>query len=117
MKKTELLEILEHPKGRIICVDMDMTLCNGIWWGHDDPDPEPIKEMVDFVDKLAHKEACIIIYSARQPELYPETLAWLIKHRVHFTGICLGVKPAASVYIDDRALNPEDLVDIVSTQE
>jgi hypothetical protein len=37
------------------------------------------------------------------------TLAWLIKYGVLFHGISMRVKPGADLYIDDKALNIDDI--------
>ena len=108
MGKNELLKILEKPKGHIIAVDMDGVLCEGVWWGDGD-EPKPIQKMIDKMWWLYKNGAHLIIYTARQPRYYPETHAWLIKHQVPFHGITMCMKPGANLYIDDLALNTEDI--------
>lgn len=105
--KQKLLDILKNPANKIIAVDMDGTLCEGEFWG--EGDPEPIPEMIERVRKWYHKGAHIIIYTARFTHHYPATHAWLIKHGVPFHGITMQMKPGADCYLDDKALNPEDL--------
>lgn len=106
--KDKLLKVLEKPNDMLIAVDMDGTLCEGEFWGEGEPSPK-IK-MVDYVTSLYRKGAHIIIYTARQPRYYSHTHAWLIKHQVPFHGITMTMKPGADLYIDDKALNIEDLL-------
>lgn len=105
--KKDLLKILNNPDDKLLAVDVDGTICEGEHWGGTDPKPREdfIKRMWEWYKKGAH----IIIYTARQPEHYKETHAWLIKHGVPFHGITMTMKPGADVYIDDKALNLDDL--------
>jgi len=105
--KDKLKQIIENPVDRVICVDMDGTICHGEFWG--EGEPEPVKEMVDKITEWYHKGAHIIIYTARQPKYFTLTQAWLMKHGVHFHGIAMMMKPGADLYIDDKALNVEDV--------
>ena len=108
MSKKELKKILKNPKGKIIAVDLDGTLCEGEYWG-EDREPKPKPEMIKLLEEIHLKRGTIIIYTARWAELYRATYAWLIKHKVPFHGICMQIKPGADLYIDDKALNPEDI--------
>lgn len=99
-----LLEILKNPNDKLIAVDLDGTLSIGECWNKDD-EPKPIQEMIDFINGLYLKGAHIVIYTARFPDMYQMTLAWLIKHGVLFHGINMRVKPVADCYIDDKAIN------------
>src|SRR5674476_784508 len=92
MKMEQLREIIKHPRGKVICIDVDGTLCRGEFWRLDE-EPEPIPEMIAKVQKWYFGGAHIIIYTARRPALYPQTMAWLIKHEVPFHGICMTYKP------------------------
>lgn len=105
--KQKLLDILKNPNDKLIAVDLDGTLCKGEFWG--EGEPEPIKEMIDFVWKLYKSGAHIIIYTARQPRYYALTQAWLVKNEVPFHGIVMQVKIGADCYIDDKSLNIEDI--------
>ena len=109
--KPELFNILNEPNDKLIAVDMDGTLCHGVWWGPEDKDPEPHMGMIELVWKLYRKGAHIVIYTARQPRYYSRTHAWLIKHEVPFHGITMCMKPGADLYLDDRAINIDDLVE------
>jgi hypothetical protein len=101
-------EALANPRGKLIAVDVDGTLCEGVFWG--DTEPKPIQPMIDKVWEWYKAGAHIVIYTGRQPRYYPETLSWLVKHRVPFHGIAMQVKIGADVYIDDRALQPKDVL-------
>lgn len=106
-KKQELLEILKNPRGKTIAVDLDDTLCHGQFWG--EGEPEPIQERIDYIWELYKKGAIILIYTARAPKWFEATNAWLLKHGVPFHGINMMRKPGACLYIDDRALNVDDV--------
>lgn len=106
--KDKLLDILKNPANKLIAVDLDGTLCEGEFWGEGDPVPK--QPMIDTITALYHKGAHIIIYTARQPKYYAETHAWLLKSRVPFHGIVMQMKPGADIYIDDKALNVEDVL-------
>jgi len=108
--KKELLDILKEPRDKLICVDLDGTLSKGECWSKTD-EPKPIQEMIDFINnKLYKRGSHIIIYTARRPGMYQMTLAWLIKYGVLFHGISMRVKPGADLYIDDKALNIDDII-------
>lgn len=99
--------ILDNPNDKIIAVDLDGVLCEGEFWG--EGEPRPVDWMIAKVWEWYKKGAHIIIYTARQPRYYPQTHAWLIKYEVPFHGIAMLMKPGADVYIDDKAINLDDL--------
>jgi uncharacterized HAD superfamily protein len=105
--KTKLLGILDEPANKLIAVDLDGTLCEGEFWGNGDPKPK--KDLIDYFNSLYMKGAHIIIYTARRAEFARETFAWLDKHAVLYHGVMMQKKPGADVYIDDKALNIDDL--------
>lgn len=107
MTKDELKKIIDDPRDKLICVDLDHTLCEGEFWGGDDP--KPIQDMIDTVAAWYTAGAHIIIYTARVPEYYQITHAWLIKHGVPYHGIAMRTKPGADVYVDDKALHIDDI--------
>jgi len=107
MNKQELFKNLKHPNNKLIAIDMDGVICKGEFWG--DGDPEPVKEMIEQIWKWYKGGAHIIIYTARQPRHYAITQAWLVKNEVPFHGIVMQIKIGADVYIDDKALNVEDI--------
>jgi len=105
--KSKMHSLLSNPAGKLIAVDLDGTLCNGEFWG--DTDPTPKQDMIDLLWSWYKKGAHVVIYTARAPKHYAITLAWLIKNEVPFHGIAMQVKIGADIYIDDKALNIEDL--------
>ncbi len=105
--KEKLLEILKNPNDKLICVDLDWTLCEWEFWG--EWEPTPIIERIEYVNKLYTRWWHIIIYTARSPEYFTPTYAWLIKHWVKFHWIAMQQKPGRDLYIDDRALNIDDV--------
>ena len=105
--KQDLLDILKNPNDKLIAVDLDGVLCEGEFWG--DQECAPILPMIERVWDWYKKGAHIIIYTARQPRYFAETQAWLQKYGVPFHGIAMQVKIGADVYIDDKALNNEDI--------
>ena len=104
--KDDILNVLKDPRDKLIAVDMDGVLCSGRFWT--DEECSPIQSGIDLVWKLFIGGAHIIIHTARQPQYYAKTLAWLIAHNVPFHGIAMFVKPGADAYIDDRSLNIDD---------
>ena len=107
-KKTKkFAHVFENPNDKLIAVDLDGTLCKGEFWG--ETEPEPKEEMIEKVWSWYSRGAHIIIYTARKPHYYKRTHAWLIKHGVPFHGIAMQHKPGADVYIDDKAVNPDEL--------
>lgn len=106
--KEKLLDILANPNDKLIAIDLDGVLCEGEFWG--DGEPKPIQSMIDKVWSWYKKGAHIIIYTARQPKYFIQTQAWLQKYAVPFHGIVMQIKPGADIYIDDKALNIDDVV-------
>ena len=105
-----LLEILKNPANKLIAVDLDGTLCEGEFWGEEDP--KPMIQRIDYVNNLYRKGAHIIIYTARDPSFFEATNLWLIKHKVRYHGIAMMKKIGADLYIDDKALNADVLDEI-----
>lgn len=93
---------MEWKKRTIYAFDLDGTLCTGKpreW------ECEPIRERIEEVNKLYKQWHVILIYTARYPEYFSDTLAWLIKFWVHHHGINMRTKPGADIYIDDKAIS------------
>ena len=108
--KEKLLGILAKPKGKLIAIDIDGCVCHGEWWGRKgEKEPVPDMEFIEYVNWLYNKGAHIVFYTSRNPKLYAETAAWLDKYGVMYHGIMMKRKPGASVYIDDKALNIDDI--------
>jgi len=110
MNKEKLYDVINNPKGKLFAIDMDWTLCKWETWFDTDPESEPNQEMIDFVNWLYIKWAHIVIYTARDELLYTLTQNWLEKHRVRFHWINMKRKPWADCYIDDKALNVDDVL-------
>lgn len=87
---------------KIYAFDLDWTLCQGKpreW------ECVPIQSRIDRVNDLYKKWHVILIYTARHPEYFKDTSAWLLKHWVYFHWINMQRKPWADVYIDDKAVS------------
>lgn len=93
------MEFNENPKRSVINIDMDDTLTNGEpFWACD---PQPNTDNIDIVRKLYKNGHIIIVHTARLWEYAPETVAWLIKHRVPYHGIYMA-KGGADYYVDNK---------------
>lgn len=90
----------------IIAVDIDDTITNGerFWCDDVTPDEEVLEKMNELY-KQGHK---IIYHTARHPDYYGQTYAWLVKHGAYFTALEMG-KLTADVYVDDKALHVDDV--------
>jgi len=105
--KQDLLNILKDPNDKLIAVDLDGVLCECEFWG--EGEPVPIPKTIDMVRGWYNAGGHIIIYTSRQPKFYQATQSWLVKYGVPFHGIAMQVKIGADLYIDDKALNVEDI--------
>lgn len=95
-------------KPRVIAVDIDQTLTiESCWTAQEALQATPNQKMVDYINEL-HKSDFIVIYTARRHELYNATVKWLKAHDVRYHAIQMEKMPA-DLYLDDRALNPEDI--------
>lgn len=93
---------------KLILLDVDGTLTTGEAWTEEEClKAKPRKDIIAKTNKL-YDEGIILIWTARKEELMPATLIWLRKHGVKFHGWATGKKPAG-VYIDDKAVRPEEL--------
>lgn len=105
--KQKLLEILKNPNDKLIAVDLDWTLCEWeFWWKWE---PKPIKERIDYINSLYKKWWHIVIYTARDPKYFGLTQQWLVNNWVMFHWIAMMRKIWADIYIDDKALNIDDV--------
>lgn len=110
--KEKAFDTLNNPKGKLICVDMDGTLCEGEYWHvGGEQEPVPKQKMIDIVNSLYVKGAHIIIWTARTPDAFYATQKWLIKHEVKFHGISMQRKCGSDLYIDDKCLNVDDVLE------
>lgn len=110
MKK--LHEIIRSPDGNLIAVDLDGVLAYGEYWG-DGSKVRPIKENIEFFNKLYTQGAHIIVYTARPVTWASITYSWLDVNGVMYHGLMMGKKPGADLYIDDKALNIEEVKEYI----
>lgn len=107
-KIDKLIDIIKNPQGKLFAVDLDGTLSEGTFWGAEEP--KPIQERIDWLwEKIYKRGGHVIIWTARDPRWYMETRSWLVKHNVPYHGITMQKKIGADVYIDDKALNIDDI--------
>lgn len=93
---------------KLILVDLDGTLCTGVSWTPKGcREAKPVQRVVDAVNKL-HLSNFIVIYTARRDGLIPASLEWLRRNGIHFHAFS-NIKCAADVYIDDRAVHPDNI--------
>lgn len=92
----------------VICVDIDGTLTNETE-GHDYANRTPNIRIINRVKKWKNEGNLIIIHSARWTVDETATRAWLMKHEVPFDVLLLG-KPKCDLYVDDKAMRPEEIV-------
>lgn len=83
---------------KIYAVDIDGTVAIGKFWSED---CRPIPGRLKAVNKLYMEGNTIIYHTARHPQYYALTYAWLMKHGAYFHALEMG-KLTADVYIDDR---------------
>ena len=105
--KDKLLEILKNPNDKLIAVDMDGVLCEGKFWG--EGECKPIKKNIEYFNSVYKKGGHIIIYTARRPRHFEVTQNWLDRYGVMYHGIAMMKKIGADIYIDDKAINIEDI--------
>jgi len=107
MGTVDIYELLKNPANKLIAVDLDGTLCKGKFW---EEEPKPIIEMINYVNNLYKQGAHIIIWTARFPKDYEKTINWLNKYNIMFHGISMRIKIGADVYIDDKSINPLEIL-------
>ena len=96
------MEFNENSKRKVYNIDLDGILTSGEpFWK---TEPTPNERAIDETRRLYKQGNIIIIHTARQWECAPETVAWLIKHRVPFHGLYMA-KGGSDCYIDDKALD------------
>lgn len=97
-------------KWKLVCVDLDWTLCE-VWWWRDKEwclNAIPIQDRIDKVNQMVRDWVHIIIYTARNMDLIKETTAWLLLNNVSYHWIAMQRKPGADLYIDDKSINADD---------
>ena len=90
---------------KIIAVDIDGTIATGKFWAED---CEPIEDNLEKINQLYFDGHTIIYHTARHPRYYELTYSWLVKHGAYFHALEMG-KLTANLYIDDKALNVNDI--------
>jgi trehalose-6-phosphatase len=102
------MEFNENSNRRVYNFDLDGILTDGeLFWKQE---PSPNHDNINILRNLYKMGNIIIIWTARQWELAPETVGWLIKNRVPFHGIYMA-KGGSDNYIDDKN---KSLVEIIS---
>jgi len=112
MNKIELLK-----NAKIIHCDLDKTLCfEDCWTAEECLNATPNKKLIDLLYKLQYGTMwegigpkIIVVYTARRIDFAKETLEWCQKHNVSWP--ISFKKIPTDVYIDDKALNIEDVND------
>jgi len=95
------MQFKENSNRRVYNIDFDGILTID---RHFNLDAEPNYYNIAKVRELYQEGNIIIIHSARAWEFAPETVGWLIKHKIPFHGIYLQ-KGGSDCYIDDKAVN------------
>jgi len=95
----------------VLAVDIDDTIATGRFWV--EGEAQPIQENLDRINRL-YKDGYVIIYhTARHPQHYALTYAWLIEHGAFFHALEMG-KLAAEFYIDNKALYIDDINSLIN---
>ena len=96
------MKFAENGKRRVYNIDLDGTLTNGEpFW---EKEPTPSEPAIRQLRALYQSGNIIIIWTARQWEHAPETVGWLIKHKIPFHGIYMA-KGGSDCYVDDKAIS------------
>ena len=109
--KEKLKQIITNPNDKLIAVDLDGTLCTGEAWTCEQClQVEPKEDIISIVNKMYTSGGHIIIYTARPETFRHETEYWLNKNGVRFHALVMATrKMPCDLYIDDKALNVEDI--------
>jgi len=98
----------------VYCFDLDNTLCRTAYVDgrHQYLQAEPIKERIEFVNKLYDQGHIILIETSRGSgsgaNWFQDTVKQLVSWGLRFHTVRTGVKFAADFYVDDKATNAED---------
>jgi len=107
--KNKLYDILKNPQGKVIAMDLDKVLTTETAWNDQTAlDVKPNLEMIKISNDLCIRGAFLVIHTARRHEMYLPTVRWLEIYGVKYHAICMEKMPS-DCYIDDKALNLEDL--------
>lgn len=93
---------------KIISVDIDGYIADNYQFSLEARTPTPRKEVIEKVNDLYRKGYTIIYHTARQPDYYRVTYAWLVDNGCLFHALRMG-KMRADYYLDDRNANIDDL--------
>lgn len=85
---------------KVYAVDIDGVIAKGRFW---DEECTPMTENIEKINDLYKKGNIILYHTARHPQYYEVTYAWLIKQGCYFHALRMG-KMSADYYIDDRNL-------------
>ncbi len=92
------------------CFDIDGTICTQD--GEEYEDAQPKQDIINYLNKLHAAGNTIILYTARGVTTGVDwnnlTRKQLIRWGVNYDSLHFG-KPAADVYVDDKAVNVKDL--------
>jgi hypothetical protein len=95
-----------HVKRRTVCLDFDGVVHSYLTgWQGETAIPDPPIHRVDLAIKRLRKDFRVVIFSARcrSEEGVRAISDWLKKHAIEVDEVCRD-KPAAHVYVDDRAV-------------
>lgn len=109
-KKTKE-KLTEKLTEKLIAVDLDGTLTSSDSWTEAEClTATPRLDIIEKIKELYSKRNHILVYTARPEEMRYATEYWLRKNGVKFHAIVMGSnKMGADIYIDDRAIRPEEL--------
>lgn len=101
---------MDNLKGKLVCVDLDGTLCEAGWWWDKESclKAKPYTDRINKVNQMVREWVHIIIWTARDMDMIKETTAWLLLNNVNYHWISMQRKPWCDYYIDDRAINDLD---------
>lgn len=92
---------------KIYIIDVDKTICTGGY-----QDAQPIKERIEYFNKLYDNGHTVNYWTARGSstglDWFQHTKDQLISWGVKFHSFKVG-KPTYDVWIDDKAINPDDI--------
>lgn len=102
---------MKNTDKKLIAVDLDGTLTeDDCWTAHECLTAEARVDIIKKVKDLYYDRNVIIIYTARPETMRDETEYWLRKNKVKYHALVMGNnKMGADIYVDDRAIRPEEL--------
>ena len=90
---------------KIYAIDIDGVVADGKFWEGECSVREKELEAVNNLYKQGHT---IIYHTARHPQYYAMTYAWLVKHGAYFHALEMG-KLTADFYVDDRNMSVDEI--------